>query len=88
MEVQKMEIYVNWESHEIFNEQKYNEIITNKVNSLRKDPKNFIDYLNSLWYIDEVFNFTDEEKENVLNNYAKFLRGMATRALNVEKVTL
>lgn len=83
-----MEFYVNWETHEIFNEQKYNEIIVNNVNSLRKNPKNFIDYLNSLWYIDEVFNFTDEEKENVLNNYDNFLRGMATRALNVEKVTL
>lgn len=80
-----MEFYVNWETHEIFNEQKYNEIITNKVNSLKKDPKEFRNFLNSLWYIDEVFNFTNEERDNVLNHYDVLLRETATRALNIEK---
>lgn len=84
----EMEFYVNWDTHEIFNEQKYNEIIANTVSNLRKNPKNFGDYLNSLWYIQEVFYFTDEEKDNVLNNYDNFLKGMAAQTLNVEKVTL
>lgn len=36
-----MELYINWDTHEIFNEQKYNEIIADKVNSLRKNPQQF-----------------------------------------------
>lgn len=82
-----MEFYVNRDTHEIFNEQKYNEIIANEVNSLRKNPSDFGKYLSGLWHIEEVFYFTDEEKDNALNNYDNILKEKAIWTSNVEKVT-
>lgn len=83
-----MEIYIDWDNCEVLNKQKYDEVIDNQIKKLKNKPKIFEDYLAKYYYLEDVFNFTDEDKIDVLKKYKKYLEERACENLNIEKFSL
>lgn len=69
-----MLIYVNWEEKEILTEKKYKDFIQKEVEENHDAYCNFNDYLNELYYSEEIFNFSDEIKEQVLADYKEMVK--------------
>ena len=83
-----MEIYIDWENCNVLNKQKYDEMIDSQIEKLKNKPKVFEDYLSRYYYLEDVFNFTDEDKNVVLEKYEKYLEERACENLNIEKFSL
>lgn len=83
-----MEIYIDWDNCEVLNKRKYNETIDNQIKKLKNKPKIFEDYLARHYYLEDVFNFTNEDKNEVLEKYEKYIEEMACEDLNIEKFSL
>lgn len=83
-----MEIYIDWDNCEVLNKQKYDEVIGNQIKKLKNKPKMFEDYLARYYYLEDVFNFTDEDKIDVLKKYKKYLEELACENLHIEKFSL
>lgn len=83
-----MEIYIDWENCNVLNKQNYDEMIDSQIEKLKNKPKVFEDYLSRYYYLEDVFNFTDEDKNVVLEKYEKYLEERACENLNIEKFSL
>lgn len=83
-----MEIYIDWDNCEVLNKRKYDEVIDNQIKKLKNKPKIFEDYLSRYYYLEDVFNFTDEDKNEVLEKYEKYLEEIACENLHIEKFSL
>ena len=83
-----MEIYIDWDNCEVLNKRKYDEIISNQIKKLKNRPKNFEDYLSRYYCFEDVFNFTDEDKDAVLEKYEKYLEELACEDVHVERFSL
>lgn len=81
-------IYIDWENCDVLNKQRYGEIISNQIKKLRNKPKIFEDYLSKFYSLEDIFNFTDEDKNNTLERYKKYLEELACENLNIEKISL
>lgn len=81
-------IYIDWENCDVLNKQRYDEIISNQIKKLRNKPKTFEDYLSKYYCLEDIFNFTDEDKNNTLEKYEKYLEELACENLNIEKILL
>lgn len=83
-----MEIYIDWDNCEVLNKRKYDEVIDSQIKKVRNRPEIFEDYLSRYYCLENVFNFTDEDKNEVLEKYEKYLEEMAREDLNIEKFSL
>lgn len=83
-----MEIYIDWDNCEVLNKQKYDEVIGNQIKKLKNKSEIFEDYLSRDYSLENIFNFTDEGKNEVLEKYEKYLEEMACEDLNIEKFSL
>lgn len=83
-----MEIYIDWENCNVLNRREYDEMIDNQVKKLKNKPKIFEDYLSRYYYLEDIFNFTDEDKNAILEKYEKYLEELACENMRVEKFSL
>ena len=83
-----MEIYIDWDNCEVLNKQKYDEMIDSQVKILKNKSKFFEDYLARYYYLEDVFNFTNEDKKVVLEKYEKYLEEQACENLHIEEFSL
>lgn len=83
-----MEIYIDWDNCEVLNKQKYDEVIGNQIKKLKNKSEIFEDYLSRYYCLENVFNFTDEDKNEVLEKYEKYLEELACEDLSIEKFSL
>ena len=83
-----MEIYIDWDNCEVLNKRKYDEVIDNQIKKLKNKPKIFEDYLSRDYSLENIFNFTDEDKNEVLEKYEKYLEELACEDLSIEKFSL
>lgn len=81
-------IYIDWDNCEVLNKQKYDEVIGNQIKKLKNKSEIFEDYLSRDYSLENIFNFTDEDKNEVLEKYEKYLEEMACEDLNIEKFSL
>lgn len=83
-----MEIYIDWENCCVLNRREYDEMVNNQVKKLKNKPKIFEDYLAKYYYLEDIFNFTDEDKDVVLEKYEKYLEELACENIRIEKFSL
>lgn len=83
-----MEIYIDWDNCNVLNKRKYDEIIDSQIKKLKNKPRIFEDYLSRYYCLEDVFNFTNEDKNEVLEKYEKYLEELACEDLNIEKFSL
>ena len=72
-------IYIDWDNCDVLSKQRYDEIIDNQVKKLKNKPKIFEDYLSKYYYLEDLFNFTDEDKNNTLEKYKEYLEQLACK---------
>lgn len=83
-----MEIYIDWDNCEVLNKPKYDEVIGNQIKKLKNKSEIFEDYLSRDYSLENIFNFTDEDKNEVLEKYEKYLEELACEDLSIEKFSL
>lgn len=69
-----MRVYVNWETQEVYGPEQAEEAIERKFQEYCDDNAIFEDYLMQQFTICQIWDFSDEERANILSNFNSLQR--------------
>lgn len=67
---------------EIITMEEYDELIENREEEIQFDEQEFSEYLAEYYTTDEVFAMTEEEKQNVQEDFARYCRDSASDSVS------
>lgn len=69
-----MRVYVNWETQEVYGPEQAEEVIGRKHDEMCTDDAIFENYLTERFTIRRIWDFSDEERANILSNFNSLQR--------------
>lgn len=69
-----MRVYINWDTQEVYGPEQAEEAIERKFQEYCDDNAIFEDYLMQQFTICQIWDFSDEERANILSNFNSLQR--------------